>query len=650
MMDITSDIGDALGGDVATGMMPITMTNPQAAVVVWNYRDRMTPPGAKANTQDLTETIILSASVTAIQTRKTKALAAGAFEITLAPIYNWGSRLTIGSWIAILMSKNEPIQEGFINKGAQRKTLKLLGRIDSVRTAVSVVQDTGARSTQYIVTGRDWGGIFDSTVYIDTAAFEPEASALSTVTSFLRFLTGWADKEGGPAMYSTTELIQQILKLYGGDPQLESDGGIGDTFSNLNQWMGIPAKPDQVFQMPKEVASFLNMGGLFSAGQNAKDLTSLIKIVAGKLVGENKYSGDQREAQGMPNINSFMGEHNFWQILVEHSGPVLNELIADLRWTSSGVSLALYNRIRPFAVRPVNNILSGIGTDFKKLGGAASNAIKGSIGDLASQQEDAEIITKHIFSPFHLVKRVVIPLEDIISINAGTNWENKINFIEVMGDLSSMGNFDSFSLAPAKLQAQIYDKEAPRREGLKPMILRSKFFPDPETAGKSVGRSLSGKNSWFLPQEVTKWKYLLKEWYFNVHNMFDGVVSFIGQDDYISVGDNIAIDAQVLNMTINDSDELDSAYESPGDVYLLAHVEGVSHAFTVGPDGARSFLTTVHFVRGVWANSDFVPISYSVHDSQLEATPHDDYQPFKNQNVQSTSTYMDPDTHKRKGG
>ena len=42
-------------------------------------------------------------------------------------------------------------------------------------------------------------------------------------------------------------------------------------------------------------------------------------------------------------------------------------------------------------------------------------------------------------------------------------------------------------------------------------------------------------------------------------------------------------------------------------VKILAHVESISHSFTVGANGERTFRTTINFVRGLVVNENRVP-------------------------------------------
>lgn len=136
--------------------MSITnITSPQALVIVWNYDDNMVQPlGASAN-QDVSTKYIVTSDLRAVRTQKNKSSPAGQFEIELAPTANWLSRLTVGSWLAILMTRDLPITKEDL-QFARQDQVKMLGRIESTRISVSVDPNTGARQTGFVVTGRDW--------------------------------------------------------------------------------------------------------------------------------------------------------------------------------------------------------------------------------------------------------------------------------------------------------------------------------------------------------------------------------------------------------------------------------------------------------------------------------------------------------------
>ena len=133
---------------------------PHAAVIIWNYKERLGNYGA-SDVHDIEEVIVSSKTLIGISTSKRKSSPVGQFELRLAPNINRVAKLTPGSWCAIMMSQRAlpPIGSDGKILTADEKSMKMLGRIDSVRVAVDVDQETGARRTEYLVTGTDWGSV-----------------------------------------------------------------------------------------------------------------------------------------------------------------------------------------------------------------------------------------------------------------------------------------------------------------------------------------------------------------------------------------------------------------------------------------------------------------------------------------------------------
>src|SRR5690606_13275780 len=81
-----------------------------------------------------------------------------------------------------------------------------------------------------------------------------------------------------------------------------------------------------------------------------------------------------------------------------------------------------------------------------------------------------------------------------------------------------------------------------------------------------------------------------------------------GLSDYIQVGDNIMMEASVLGAPFNKAQVsgntgggmLQATTPPQPTAFLLAHVEQIEHNFEIDQEtGARSFITTVRFVRGI---------------------------------------------------
>lgn len=199
---------------------PHAIVNPHAAVIVWNYDDRMMEPVGAQDPLAISETIIISTSVQSIRTERQKSAPAGTFEIVLAPTFNWVTRLTVGSWVAILMTRDRPIPKTVLKDGADPKSLKMLGRIDSVRVAVGVDSNTGTRGTTYVISGRDWGCVFDNTVYVDVFG-RAVASSKANLGDLYQFMGLTSTLEGSSVdnvLFSTTQMVDVVKNFYGRTP------------------------------------------------------------------------------------------------------------------------------------------------------------------------------------------------------------------------------------------------------------------------------------------------------------------------------------------------------------------------------------------------------------------------------------------------
>jgi len=540
-------------------------TRPQASVIVWNYNDRMALPDGAQNTQEIDETIYLDEHITSIKTNKSKSEAAGVFEINLAPTYNWVNRLTTGSWLAINMSQGTTF-----GKYAAQETMKMLGRIDSIRVQANI-DENGTRSTSYTISGRDWASIFDNSLYVDSLALGAGASEVGNAMSFLEHILDFAGTKssGGVENYlNTTKLITGIKDFFGVHY---------DENSKKFNIADLTLFPEQIFHMPEPVQNYFGLTKSSNTSPTKSTrISDLISITSGVLNGQDSYK-DIIESVGIPAATSFLGQNNFWQILNEHSNHILNEVVAEMRWPKQfqkGAELTLYKRVKPFL----------IDTDF--------------LNPLQKKDPVAVNTLMPLVSCFSNIKRAEIPLEDILSVDAGTNWRDKLNFIEIMFEDNIIGQKTWLLTAELRLKSQILDREAASREGFKPLIIKSRWFP-PAALNPPEGDSTS------VPLYITHWKYLLKEWYFNTHNLLNGAVTFIGQENYIGVGDNVMIPAEALGKSLNFNT---GEHSSSSSVFLLAHIESLSNDFVVSEDGARHFITSVNFVRGIFTDADGRPL------------------------------------------
>lgn len=582
-------------------MADFRIKTPHAAILVWNYVDRIVaskggPRDSGVKNLESVEksgpvpVIISTLSCISIQTNKTKGSPDGTFQLVLAPFKNWVSNLTAGSWCCILMS-TEPISETDITKKANKKHVKMIGKIESVRCDTQVAED-GTRKTLYYVSGIDWGHIFNSTLYVDSllaSKNDPENQGNSAAVALRNALF----VNGSPKSFAVKDNLHSILGIFG-----KKLGGFSDAGAETNRL----ANSIYSFNIPQAMVDYFDFRDANNKKVTSKKINDFLTLRTGSLISKNKYK-DTQEARGYINPFSLQGTHSVWQILLENSNPALNEMFCDLSWNDgdNGLNLTLYNRIRPFS--------------FKGFSMAAG-------------------VTGGLRSYFQNVKRHVLDAPSIVSVNAGTNWRDKFNFVEIKPQFQDFVVIANWY----KQKSQVFDAKAFEREGFRPLIFDTKQFPSAKT---SVGASDGTDIDW---SQLEVWAKLLREWYFDTHRMLNGTIVVQGIDGYIGVGDNIQFDAGLINPTPNMNSGAVKKHDAGN---ILAHVESISHNFTVSDDGARSFRTTINFVRGIVVNNNGELLGDGLMDQSASATTQS--QDRNTNNVISTSGTQDPDPQKVKG-
>jgi hypothetical protein len=580
------------------------ITNPNAAVIFYSYVDRLGSQRAedKSITENDVEEMIVTEELMSVRTSKVKSAPAGNFEIQLAPSINWITAITPGSWCVILMSRSTivlPVSSNTSNPKSpsvvKESELRMIGRVDSVRLS-SVVSPEGTISSAYVVTGVDWGSIFDSCFYLDSI-FKPNTAnkngSLILQVIHQQYLAAGKIGEKNTketdaktskqslsippiSGWTTTEAVKTFLLYWGNNEKFESAKKPDSKTASL---LG---KALNQFSIPKQLAEYLGFQG---ASGLITELSSLISLRGGVLIGQDTYSdvdneSDLSRSDGIAVINpdSLYSMSTMWQLLMAHCNPTLNELLCDIRFENGKPNLTLYKRIKPFSIKNLDHMSPDEEILLNKL-------------DSAQQQKWNETrdtvvsYAKSLSSNFKNLRYIEIDLGDIISINAGTNWKDRVNFIEVR--INRPEPFFKMMGIWSRPDFQIYDTGSIKRDGLLSMIGQVTNLP------YTLDRTTYDYNN------IVAYKYLLREWFFDTHRMLNGAVSVVGQDKYIQVGDNILVPAKVLGASYNYSSQEQIRNALGEDLYLLAHVESISHNALVDPNGARSFITDIQFVRGI---------------------------------------------------
>lgn len=568
---------------------------PHAAVMVWNYVDRIGTEGMTDNlfssgVDKLVETeptIISTLSLISIQTSKSKGQPDGQFQLTLAPYKNWTSTLTTGSWCVIMMS-NEPIVKSDFTK-ANKNQVKMIGKIETVRVDTQQVDGPSGpeRQTRYYVTGTDWGHVFNSILYVDNLLASPGDPVSQGNSAAVALRNALFGKGGTPKSFNVDDNLNSIMQIFG-----QSLTGFTASGSDINRL----AKAVYTFKIPKAMIDFFDFRDANNKPVKADNISKLLTLKSGVLKGPDQYR-PSNEAKGFINPFSLQGSNSFWQILLENSNPALNEMFSEMRWdqgSTSGLNLTIYNRIKPFS--------------FKSFTGEA-----GSQSGLKSY--------------FQWVRLHDLDNNAVRSINAGTNWRDKYNFIEIKPDFQDFTIFANWY----KQKSQAFDAKAFEREGFRPLILGTRQFP---SAGSKPGQDNKVNVDW---DQLQVWVRAMREWYFNTHRMLNGTLVMQGTTEYIGVGDNIRFDAGLINPTPNINDDTVKKGKNQS---IIAHVESITHNFALNGD-ARTYTTTIQFVRGIIVDGNNVIAGRGTLDKFVTSVPA---KSDKNTvNTVSTSSDADPD-------
>lgn len=605
------------------------IVNPGAAVIIYNYRDRLGSTNTgEVDAQETDQIILGTTSLLAVSTSKSKGQPSGTFEFQLAPWKNWTTAITPGSWCVILMGQTpiQPTEAKYANTKVDKRHFKMIGRIESVR-AVTSVDPNGALSTTYVVTGTDWAQMFNSFLYVDPASRSLENSAIGTANRMfyqqLAIVDGKTEKQ--ISLFDSMAAIRAIMSFWGAsDPRTDA------LLDATNE--KVLSKAVNKFGMPIELVRYMGFTDL--AGEENRYITALLKTRGNVLTDYDTYScidnnPDEAHTDGIGYIDPacIFGMNTLWQIMTDNCNKPLNELIADIRWEGDTPHMTVYKRVKPFKIRSFEEMIMN-----------TNNTDDNDAKDANSSSDIATSFLRTQASDFKNVRRHMLAEEDVIGINAGTNWRDRFNFVEAhlaKQIIPAFSNKDMASIAN-KVEAQFFDHKSIQRDGLIPLRMDVNYLPPGNKDDKL-----------FDIDQIFAYKYFGKEWYFDTHKMLNGVITLIGQDNYIQVGDNIIFPAKLISSNYNINTASMSAKDQS---FITAHVETIAHRSSVGSDGARTFITEIQFVRGIVTNENAERLSESEQTLDQDATKVNEAQERNSDRVFGTSSgykgKQDPDIQK----
>jgi hypothetical protein len=437
----------------------------------------------------------------------------------------------------------------------------------------------GTRRTSYYISGTDWGYVFNNTMYVDPTIAAAGDTGTQGNLLYVQLRELFLNEKGVQNL-STNDVIGGLVKIF----------GFGKKINEISSMAGRLGKPIFDIKLPKQMSDFLKI-------KNGQSLMANLDIKIGALQSYNKYT-PVTEALSIAPALSLQGQFTLWQVILDNCNPPLNEVFCDMDWEENDEipKFVLYKRIKPFCLK--NTKYSG---------------------PLAKLRSYFENVKTHTIEPV-----------SVISINLGNNWRDKINYVQIRFETQDLRFLDN----EIKKNLEQFDPVAFEREGFRPLIETTRQLPIIPQEGNDVKKVIP------TPEFAKGWVNLLSEWYFDTHRMLNGTINLVGSVDYISVGNNIKFDLDLVST----SDNLNLADSNNKKLYILAHIESVSHSFTIDQSsGARSYTTSVQFTRGSVIDENNVFADYA-----LDAKIDDSWINNKSQNHITTTRVISPDYSSKK--
>jgi len=290
------------------------------SVTYWHYRKQNfgTPSNIQSQTVinlldntafDEIETGRIEEEISSCTVSKSLSYPSANFELNLLPTTNWKEKISPGDWVAIYFfdtyRKKDAIND-------ERKNLVLLGNIDRVARSISKDDETDKIELRYIVSGRNFGKVFEDT--------EIWYNPFSIQTQYLDVTLRKAGLmiSGGPS-----ELVENILKIFlGPGANLPNQGN----YPAMGQWR-IPTAISNLFQ---------------TSSANSASKPVFFDIL------RNQITLDLPGKKAVQQLN-VDANGTVWDILKRSSNSVINEMFVEEVRDSSGIAMpTIVLRPKPF--------------------------------------------------------------------------------------------------------------------------------------------------------------------------------------------------------------------------------------------------------------------------------------------------------------
>lgn len=394
-----------------------------------------------------------------------------------------------GDWIMLYIKKQGKISKKELFSTLPSSGLKFMGIIENVRLIEVDDPEQGSPRLEYIVTGRDFGKIFDTSIYFNPQAVDPKTIETVLGANFLSDSANTLKGSGGNRRsldkFTPDFVIKKLIDFY--------LGGDLDKINITHQTWYIPPLLKNVLRPTRKVKS---------SGISFFDILDTSKI------GLHKYrNGKFQSASTLPGsaiIQALPSSGTVWSILEYLQNSAVNEMYTELSLSSDGyLKPTLVMRQCPFSnkVGPPKHA----GTNPFSHSGLAGFKWRSIPRD--SQKTFLVDLPKH-----------EIVSSDIRQKNIGKTDFERINHIVVVPRPDTP--------LPDKLFVSSMNIPSIQRYGLKSFQAQT-----PYVLNTSLGNQKAC--NFFLD--------LMVDWFFLAHHLYNGVIVIDGVEEHVEVGTNLFI-------------------------------------------------------------------------------------------------------------
>jgi len=443
------------------------------------------------------ERVIIRNDVIRCKVDKNKSSNSGTFSVTLKrgkeiidgkiqkQDINYLDVIHPGDWIMIYIKKSGTID---INSTAKDSGLKMIGIVENVRYVEIDDENSGSPRLEYIVTGRDFGKVFDMNIFFNPLLNQEVASTLLGA-KFLSDSTSSIKGNDRPPTaanvedFSPDNVVKKLTSFYlGGNKGLDA----------LNP-------SNQAWYIPKDLAI------RFQPQLKNRYSTTFVDILDLSKIGLHRYAkGKLRSVDKLPGatlIKSLPSSGTVWSVLEFLQNSVANEMYTELVDDGNGnLKPCLVLRQVPFSNRRGETNAFTQASNF----GTA----------LAELPRDSN---KTFFVE---LPKYEINSSDIKSKNVGKSDFERINHAIVIPKIDDTNNLDKgYNAAINYASIQRY--------GLKTYQARTQY-----TLSRGLGDPVRSCK-YFL--------HLLIDWFFLAHQLFNGTIVVDGNNNHVELGTNLYI-------------------------------------------------------------------------------------------------------------